>query len=224
MLTETVKSAETWAMTATRLSVKLNCPKPKLDSNSGGEWWNEERAGQCDLEKDGMIDVTPNSRCGGGEWDDIDRFRETSSGAGRRMDSHSDDRDDSGGNMRKRKQDWARFDCIMVSNFVIAIQAQIVHERLVQGAAENYKIGTNSGNIIVQNRMTDLEEEKTQVYARTRYSPAMQGELTPHSQWSIGLWTLELRRLAYPLKVRGCSSPQTAQVALGQAGHQVLFS
>ncbi|KAH9050628.1 hypothetical protein EDB84DRAFT_1432955 [Lactarius hengduanensis] len=41
-------------------------------------------------------------------------------------------------------------------------------------SAENYKIGTNSGNIIVQNRMTGLEEENTQVYARTRYSPTMQ--------------------------------------------------
>ncbi|KAI9454377.1 phosphatidylserine decarboxylase-domain-containing protein [Lactarius psammicola] len=66
-------------------------------------------------------------------------------------------------------QDWARVDRVMVSNFVTAIQAQRkwYTNVLSKVSAGNYKIGANSANIIVQNRMTgQLEEEKMQVYVR----------------------------------------------------------
>ncbi|KAH9986068.1 phosphatidylserine decarboxylase-domain-containing protein [Russula vinacea] len=66
-------------------------------------------------------------------------------------------------------QDWARMDHVMVSNFVTAVQAQRkwYTNVLSKVSAGNYKIGANSANIIVQNRMTgQLEEEKMQVYVR----------------------------------------------------------
>ncbi|KAN0126296.1 Phosphatidylserine decarboxylase domain containing protein [Lactarius tabidus] len=66
-------------------------------------------------------------------------------------------------------QDWARVDRVMVSNFVTALQAQRkwYTNVLSKVSAGNYKIGANSANIIVQNRMTgQLEEEKMQVYVR----------------------------------------------------------
>ncbi|KAI9511934.1 phosphatidylserine decarboxylase-domain-containing protein [Russula earlei] len=66
-------------------------------------------------------------------------------------------------------QDWARVDRVMVGNFVTAVQAQRkwYTNVLSKVSAGNYKIGANSANIIVQNRMTgQLEEEKMQVYVR----------------------------------------------------------
>ncbi|KAI0245970.1 phosphatidylserine decarboxylase-domain-containing protein [Lactifluus subvellereus] len=66
-------------------------------------------------------------------------------------------------------QDWARVDRVMVSNFVTPVQAQRkwYTNVLSKVSAGNYKIGANSANIIVQNRMTgQLEEEKMQVYVR----------------------------------------------------------
>ncbi|KAF9443222.1 hypothetical protein P691DRAFT_779000 [Macrolepiota fuliginosa MF-IS2] len=66
-------------------------------------------------------------------------------------------------------QDWNRVDRIVVGNFVTASQAQRkwytkVISKLSSG---NYKLGANSANIIVQNRLTgQLEEEKMQVYVR----------------------------------------------------------
>lgn len=66
-------------------------------------------------------------------------------------------------------QDWARVDHVMVGNFVTAVQAQRkwYTNVLSKVSAGNYKIGANSANIIVQDRMTgQLEEEKMQVYVR----------------------------------------------------------
>lgn len=66
-------------------------------------------------------------------------------------------------------QDWARVDRIMVGNFVTASQAQRKWYTKVIGkvSSGNYKLGANSANIIVQNRMTgQLEEEKMQVYVK----------------------------------------------------------
>ncbi|THH08914.1 hypothetical protein EW145_g2382 [Phellinidium pouzarii] len=62
-------------------------------------------------------------------------------------------------------QDWARFDRIVVGNFVTASQAQRKwYTKVISKVSSgNYKLGANSANIIVQNRMTgQLEEEKMQ--------------------------------------------------------------
>ncbi|TFK49776.1 hypothetical protein OE88DRAFT_1662429 [Heliocybe sulcata] len=66
-------------------------------------------------------------------------------------------------------QDWARVDRIVVGNFVTASQAQRkwYTKMISKVSSGNYKLGANSANIIVQNRMTgQLEEEKMQVYVR----------------------------------------------------------
>ncbi|KAI0749177.1 phosphatidylserine decarboxylase-domain-containing protein [Daedaleopsis nitida] len=66
-------------------------------------------------------------------------------------------------------QDWARVDRIVVGNYVTASQAQRKWYTKVisKVSAGNYKLGANSANIIVQNRLTgQLEEEKMQVYVR----------------------------------------------------------
>ncbi|KAI0693420.1 phosphatidylserine decarboxylase-domain-containing protein [Cytidiella melzeri] len=66
-------------------------------------------------------------------------------------------------------QDWARVDRIVVGNFVTANQAQRKwYTKVISSVASgNYRLGANSANIIVQNRMTgQLEEEKMQVYVR----------------------------------------------------------
>ncbi|KAL4245597.1 Phosphatidylserine decarboxylase proenzyme 2 [Abortiporus biennis] len=66
-------------------------------------------------------------------------------------------------------QDWARVDKIVVGNFVTASQAQRKwYTKIISKvSAGDYKLGANSANIIVQNRMTgQLEEEKMQVYVR----------------------------------------------------------
>lgn len=66
-------------------------------------------------------------------------------------------------------QDWNKIDRIVVGNFVTASQAQRKWYTKIIGkiSAGNYKLGANSANIIVQNRMTgQLEEEKMQVYVR----------------------------------------------------------
>ncbi|OCH86472.1 hypothetical protein OBBRIDRAFT_838129 [Obba rivulosa] len=66
-------------------------------------------------------------------------------------------------------QDWAAVDRIMVSNFVTPNQAQRkwYTKVIAKVSAGNYKLGANSANIIVQNRLTgQLEEEKMQVYVR----------------------------------------------------------
>jgi phosphatidylserine decarboxylase len=60
-------------------------------------------------------------------------------------------------------------DKIVVGNFVTASQAQRKWYTKIIGkiSAGDYKLGANSANIIVQNRMTgQLEEEKMQVYVR----------------------------------------------------------
>ncbi|KAI0311126.1 phosphatidylserine decarboxylase-domain-containing protein [Amylostereum chailletii] len=65
--------------------------------------------------------------------------------------------------------DWARVDRIISGNFVTASQAQRkwYTKVLNKVSTGNYKLGANSANIIVQNRMTgQLEEEKMQVYVR----------------------------------------------------------
>ncbi|KAI0337278.1 hypothetical protein BDW22DRAFT_969139 [Trametopsis cervina] len=66
-------------------------------------------------------------------------------------------------------QDWARVDRIVVGNFVTASQAQRKwYTKVISSVASgNYRLGANSANIIVQNRLTgQLEEEKMQVYVR----------------------------------------------------------
>ncbi|EJD07089.1 uncharacterized protein FOMMEDRAFT_103160 [Fomitiporia mediterranea MF3/22] len=66
-------------------------------------------------------------------------------------------------------QDWARVDRIVVNNFVTASQAQRKwYTKVISKVSSgNYKLGANSANIIVQNRITgQLEEEKMQVYVR----------------------------------------------------------
>lgn len=65
--------------------------------------------------------------------------------------------------------DWNRVDRIVVGNFVTASQAQRkwYTKMISKVSSGNYKIGANSANIIVQNRITgQLEEEKMQVYVR----------------------------------------------------------
>ncbi|KAF7793754.1 hypothetical protein EIP86_004873 [Pleurotus ostreatoroseus] len=66
-------------------------------------------------------------------------------------------------------QDWARVDRIVVGNFVTASQAQRKwYTKVISKVSSGgYRLGANSANIIVQNRMTgQLEEEKMQVYVR----------------------------------------------------------
>ncbi|KIM63511.1 hypothetical protein SCLCIDRAFT_117153 [Scleroderma citrinum Foug A] len=66
-------------------------------------------------------------------------------------------------------KDWARVDRIVVGNFVTASQAQRkwYTKIITKVSSGNYKLGANSANIIVQNRMNgQLEEEKMQVYVR----------------------------------------------------------
>ncbi|KAG6326504.1 hypothetical protein ID866_12585, partial [Astraeus odoratus] len=66
-------------------------------------------------------------------------------------------------------KDWERVDRIVMGNFVTASQAQRKwYTRIMTKVSNgNYKLGANSANIIVQNRMTgQLEEEKMQVYVR----------------------------------------------------------
>ncbi|KAF7299266.1 Phosphatidylserine decarboxylase proenzyme 2 [Mycena indigotica] len=66
-------------------------------------------------------------------------------------------------------QDWSTVDRIVVGNFVTASQAQRKWYTKVIGkiSSGDYRLGANSANIIVQNRLTgQLEEEKMQVYVR----------------------------------------------------------
>ncbi|KAF8160416.1 hypothetical protein BJ912DRAFT_1035445 [Pholiota molesta] len=66
-------------------------------------------------------------------------------------------------------QDWNKVDRIVVGNFVTASQAQRkwYTKVLTKVSSGDYRLGANSANIIVQNRMTgQLEEEKMQVYVR----------------------------------------------------------
>ncbi|KAH0832848.1 phosphatidylserine decarboxylase-domain-containing protein [Lanmaoa asiatica] len=66
-------------------------------------------------------------------------------------------------------QDWAKVDRIVVGNFVTPSQAQRKwYTKVITKVSNgNYKLGANSANIIVQNRVTgQLEEEKMQVYVR----------------------------------------------------------
>ncbi|KAF8624424.1 hypothetical protein AX17_007133 [Amanita inopinata Kibby_2008] len=66
-------------------------------------------------------------------------------------------------------QDWNQVDRIVVGNFVTASQAQRKWYTNMFGkiSAGDYRLGANSANIIVQNRITgQLEEEKMQVYVR----------------------------------------------------------
>ncbi|KAF7971904.1 hypothetical protein HWV62_19467 [Athelia sp. TMB] len=65
--------------------------------------------------------------------------------------------------------DWAKIDRIVVGNFVTASQAQRKwYTKIISKVSSgDYRLGANSANIIVQNRMTgQLEEEKMQVYVR----------------------------------------------------------
>ncbi|KZP03508.1 hypothetical protein FIBSPDRAFT_915298 [Athelia psychrophila] len=65
--------------------------------------------------------------------------------------------------------DWAKIDRIVVGNFVTASQAQRKWYTKIIGkvSSGDYRLGANSANIIVQNRMTgQLEEEKMQAYVR----------------------------------------------------------
>jgi phosphatidylserine decarboxylase len=65
--------------------------------------------------------------------------------------------------------DWAKVDRIVVGNFVTPSQAQRkwYTKVITKVSSGNYKLGANSANIIVQNRVTgQLEEEKMQVYVR----------------------------------------------------------
>ncbi|KAG5642253.1 hypothetical protein DXG03_003354 [Asterophora parasitica] len=66
-------------------------------------------------------------------------------------------------------QDWNKVDRIVVSNFVTASQAQRkwYTKIITKVSSGDYRLGANSANIIVQNRITGkLEEEKMQVYVR----------------------------------------------------------
>ncbi|KAJ7634872.1 phosphatidylserine decarboxylase-domain-containing protein [Roridomyces roridus] len=66
-------------------------------------------------------------------------------------------------------QDWNILDRIVVSNFVTAHQAQrkFLTNIFSKISSGDYRLGANSANIIVQNRLTgQLEEEKMQVYVR----------------------------------------------------------
>ncbi|KAJ7253579.1 phosphatidylserine decarboxylase-domain-containing protein [Mycena rebaudengoi] len=66
-------------------------------------------------------------------------------------------------------QDWNKVDRIAVGNYVTASQAQRKWYTKIIGkiSSGDYKLGANSANIIVQNRMSgQLEEEKMQVYVR----------------------------------------------------------
>jgi phosphatidylserine decarboxylase len=66
-------------------------------------------------------------------------------------------------------QDWEKVDRIVVGNYVTASQAQRKwYTRIISKVSSgDYRLGANSANIIVQNRMTgQLEEEKMQVYVR----------------------------------------------------------
>ncbi|KAF5386242.1 hypothetical protein D9615_002653 [Tricholomella constricta] len=66
-------------------------------------------------------------------------------------------------------QDWNKVDRIVVGNFVTASQAQRkwYTKIITKVSSGNYRLGANSANIIVQNRMTgQLEEEEMQVYVR----------------------------------------------------------
>ncbi|KAF7974479.1 hypothetical protein HWV62_12134 [Athelia sp. TMB] len=64
--------------------------------------------------------------------------------------------------------DWAKIDRIVVGNFVTASQAQRKwYTKIISKVSSgDYRLGTNSANIIAQIRMTGQLEEKMQVYIR----------------------------------------------------------
>ncbi|KAI0326469.1 hypothetical protein GY45DRAFT_1328911 [Cubamyces sp. BRFM 1775] len=107
-------------------------------------------------------------------------------------------------------QDWARVDRIVVGNYVTASQAQRKWYTKVisKVSAGNYKLGANSANIIVQNRMTgQLEEEKMQVYVRLGIRLLYKG-------WKSRMEGARARRLLKSLSIKQgikYDSPESAR-------------
>lgn len=65
--------------------------------------------------------------------------------------------------------DWSRMDRIVTANYVTSSQAQrkFLTRMMNKVAIGNYRLGANSANILVQDRMTgQLQEEKMAVYVR----------------------------------------------------------
>ncbi|KAI0364493.1 hypothetical protein BV20DRAFT_974427 [Pilatotrama ljubarskyi] len=106
--------------------------------------------------------------------------------------------------------DWARVDRIVVGNYVTASQAQRkwYTKVITKVSAGNYKLGANSANIIVQNRMTgQLEEEKMQVYVRLGIRLLYKG-------WKSRMEGARARRLLKSLSIKQgikYDSPESAR-------------
>jgi phosphatidylserine decarboxylase len=65
--------------------------------------------------------------------------------------------------------DWSRVDRIVTANYVTSSQAQrkFMTKLMNKVTIGNYKLGANSGNILVQDRLTgQLQEEKMAIYVR----------------------------------------------------------
>ncbi|EKM58743.1 uncharacterized protein PHACADRAFT_253246 [Phanerochaete carnosa HHB-10118-sp] len=107
-------------------------------------------------------------------------------------------------------QDWARVDRIVVGNFVTASQAQRKwYTKVISKVSSgDYRLGANSANIIVQNRMTgQLEEEKMQVYVRLGIRLLYKG-------WKSRMEGARARRLLRSLSVKQgikYDSPESAR-------------
>ncbi|KAI0635493.1 phosphatidylserine decarboxylase-domain-containing protein [Trametes polyzona] len=107
-------------------------------------------------------------------------------------------------------QDWARVDRIVVGNYVTASQAQRKwYTKVISKVSSgNYKLGANSANIIVQNRMTgQLEEEKMQVYVRLGIRLLYKG-------WKSRMEGARARRLLKSLSIKQgikYDSPESAR-------------
>ncbi|OSC96707.1 hypothetical protein PYCCODRAFT_1472429 [Trametes coccinea BRFM310] len=107
-------------------------------------------------------------------------------------------------------QDWARVDRIVVGNYVTASQAQRKwYTKIISKvSAGDYKLGANSANIIVQNRMTgQLEEEKMQVYVRLGIRLLYKG-------WKSRMEGARARRLLKSLSIKQglkYDSPESAR-------------
>ncbi|CCL98617.1 uncharacterized protein FIBRA_00619 [Fibroporia radiculosa] len=107
-------------------------------------------------------------------------------------------------------QDWSAVDRIVVGNFVTASQAQRkwYTKVITKVSSGNYKLGANSANIIVQNRLTgQLEEEKMQVYVRLGIRLLYKG-------WKSRMEGMRARRLLKSMSIKQgikYDSPQSAR-------------
>ncbi|KAG6896379.1 hypothetical protein C0992_008699 [Termitomyces sp. T32_za158] len=108
--------------------------------------------------------------------------------------------------------DWAKISRIVVGEYVTASQAQRkwYTKIITKVGGGDYRLGANSANIIVQNRMTgQLEEEKMQVYVRLGIRLLYKGAT---SRMEGGRARKLLRSLSFKQGVKYDSPQSTAEI------------